>query len=174
MTHTAEEAKLRTLFEESVRRFLAGDDDSEEEEEEQKPMKKEALVSHPITSIGFNRPTTPEKRALINMQAEGLACIQSIVHESRRLQQWPEEVSRFQQFCMELHKPIETGFAMLACMMKYSPRAWHQSSRHRRGLESLAEEHKNSFLEYTSNIISDETELWAWHCLLYTSPSPRD
>ena len=67
MTHTVEESKLRTLFEESVRRFLAGDDESEEEEEERNPMKKEALVSPPITSIGFNRPPTPEKLALINM-----------------------------------------------------------------------------------------------------------
>ena len=101
------------------------------------------------------------------MQAKGLACLQSIVYESPpdikrcRLQQWPEEVSRFQQFCMELHKPIETGFAMLACMMKYSPRAWHQSSKHRRGLTSIAEEHKNSFFKYTSSI-SSEAELWAW------------
>ena len=130
-------------------------------------MKKEALVSLPITSIGFNRPPTPEKLALINMQAEGLACLQSIVYESPpdikrcRLQQWPEEVSRFQQFCMELHKPIETGFALLAPIMKYSPRAWHQSSKHRCGLKSIAEEHKNSFFKYTSSI-SSEAELWAW------------
>ena len=130
-------------------------------------MKKEALVSPPITSIGFNRPPTPEKLALINMQAEGLACLQSIVYESPpdikrcRLQQWPEEVSRFQQFCMELHKPIETGFALLAPIMKYSPRAWHQSSKHRCGLKSIAEEHKNSFFKYTSSI-SSEAELWAW------------
>ena len=165
MTHTVESLALK--IRESVSKFLAGHDESEEEEEDRNSMNSEALVSLPITSIGFNRLSTPENLASINMQAEGIACLQSIVFDSppdirrRRLQQWPEEVSRFQQFCMELHKPIETGFAMLALMMKYSPRAWHQSSKHRCGLKSIAEEHKNSFFKYTSSI-SSEAELWAW------------
>ena len=165
MTHTVESLALKIT--QSVKRFLDGYEESDEEEEDRIPMKREALVSLPITSIGFNELTMPENIVSIYMQAEGIVCLQSIVSDPppdtrrRRLQQWPEEVSRFQKFCMDLHKPRETGFDMLALMLKYSPRAWHQTVKHRCGVKSIAVEHRNSFFKYTSSV-SSETDLWAW------------
>lgn len=167
MTHTVEVYLLTQKIEQSVSKFLAGDDESEEEEEERNPMIKEALVSLPITSIGSNQLCTLGNLESLNMQAEGIVCLQSIVYDSppdirrRRRQQWPAEVSRFQKFCMELYKPKETGFDMLALMLKYSPRSWHQSEKHRRGLKSIAVEHRNSFFKYASSV-SSANDLLAW------------
>ena len=108
------------------------------------------------------------------MQAKAIAILQSIVFESpaklrpeasvlstRRLQEWPAEVSCLQKLCMELHKPSETGFDMLALMLRYSPRAWHQTEKYRIGLKSVTKEFWRSFLRYTASV-SSEAEVMSW------------
>ena len=176
MTHTVDathgdpptvDHALTRKIRESVTKYLAGHDESEEEEEDRIPTDREALVSLPITSIEPNQFCTKGNIASINMQAEGIACLQSIAFDSPpdirrcRLTQWPAEVSRFQDFCMRLYKPTETGFGMLALILKYSPRAWNQSEKYRSGLKSIAAEHQNSFFKYASSV-SNKNERRVW------------
>ena len=161
--YTAEDCS-RSLAEKikaAVTRYLACDesDDESEEEEERNSVNYEALVS-----------LEESKLVSINMQAEGIACLQSIVFESpsdasvrnmRRFQQWPAEVSCLQKFCMELHKPLETGFDMLALILRYSPKAWHQHAKFRSGLKSIAKEFWQSFFKYTASV-SSEADAMSW------------
>ena len=154
---------LAQKIEAAVKRFLAASDsdvsdDESDVEEEQISVKKETLGT-----------LQESKLASINMQAAGFACLQSIVFKSpsdasvknmRRLGEWPAEVSSLKNFCMELHKPRETGFDMLACILKYSPRAWHQTEKFRVGLRSIAKEFEQSFVEYTANVNSEAEQMY--------------
>ena len=108
---------LAEKIEAAVTRYLTcgeSDDESGDEQleelfsEQRNPVDYVALVS-----------LQESKLVSIDMQAKGLACLQSIVFEIvespakfrsdasvpnlRRLQEWPAEVSCFQKFCMELY-----------------------------------------------------------------------
>ena len=163
---------LAEKIEAAVTRYLTcGESDDESDDEQQEELFSEQR--NPVDYVALVS-LQESKLVSIDMQAKGLACLQSIVFESpakfrsdasvpnlRRLQEWPAEVSCFQKFCMELYKPIETGFDMLSLILRYSPRAWHQTEKYRAGLKSVAKEFWRSFLRYTASV-SSEAEVMSW------------
>ena len=143
------------------------DEEEQSDEEELIDQQRSPLDNVALVSL---RSKTEE----IDMQANGIVCLQSIAFESpaklrpgasvpssRRLQDWPAEVSRLKNFCMDLRKPRETGLDMLTLILRYSPRSWFQTEVFRSGLKSIAKEFWQSFLGYTANV-SSEVELMSW------------
>ena len=127
------------------------DEEEQSDEEELIDQQRSPLDNVALVSL---RSKTEE----IDMQANGIVCLQSIAFESpaklrpgasvpssRHLQDWPAEVSRLKNFCMDLCKPCETGLVVLMPILNYPPRAWLQTERHRAGLKSLAKEFWRSF-----------------------------
>ena len=105
----------------AVARYLNHDEFDDESDDEQSINEQRSLLNNTaLVSLQSNT----EK---IDMQAKGIACLQSIVFESpakprpgasvtsnRRLQDWPAEVFSLKKFCMDLRKPRETGLDMLS------------------------------------------------------------